>query len=152
MKVKVPYGKNAAKTAQKLLDAAEASDDFDKFAVETTSEDHFLVPEEVAEAAGLKYEADATDEPSTEDEPLVPAGSGIPDSADPETKSPEGTGEDANNADPDAAKAPSKNASRDDWVAYARQVGGEDVEADTKSKDEGGLSRDELAAKYGSKE
>lgn len=43
---------------------------------------------------------------------------------------------------------PAGNASRDDWAAYAASKGA--PEEDTKPVDQGGLSRDDLRAKYGS--
>jgi hypothetical protein len=43
---------------------------------------------------------------------------------------------------------PAGNASRDDWAAYAATKGA--PEEETRAQDEGGLSRDDLRAKYGS--
>lgn len=43
--------------------------------------------------------------------------------------------------------APAGNASRDDWAAYATSKGA--TQEETKPVDEGGLSRDDLRAKYG---
>lgn len=43
---------------------------------------------------------------------------------------------------------PAGNASRDDWAAYAASKGA--PEDETKPVDQGGLSRDDLRAKYGS--
>lgn len=43
--------------------------------------------------------------------------------------------------------APAGNASRDDWAAYATSKGA--PEEETRPVDEGGLSRDDLRAKYG---
>lgn len=44
---------------------------------------------------------------------------------------------------------PDGNASRDEWVAYAKSKGA--PEDETKPKDDGGLGRDALREKYGSK-
>lgn len=44
--------------------------------------------------------------------------------------------------------APNGRSSREDWAAYATTKGAPDEE--TKPVDEGGLSRDDLRAKYGS--
>jgi hypothetical protein len=48
---------------------------------------------------------------------------------------------------PAGSVKPAGNASRDDWVAYASGMGA--PEEDTKPVDQGGLSRDDLRAKYG---
>lgn len=53
--VKVQYGDKPAETAQKLLDAAEALDQ-DASVVETTSDGVFLVPEDVADEAGVDFD------------------------------------------------------------------------------------------------
>lgn len=79
--VKVKYGDNAAGVASQLL-AAARSLDLETSVVQTTSDGVFLVPEEVADAAGLSYElADETGEQDVQDELLaddesveVPAG------------------------------------------------------------------------------
>lgn len=48
----------------------------------------------------------------------------------------------------DESGEPSKNASRDAWVDFARENGASEEEL--VSPEDGGLKRDELAAKYGS--
>jgi hypothetical protein len=56
-------------------------------------------------------------------------------------------------APPEGSKAPAgsvkpaKNASRDDWAVYAASQGA--PEEETKPVDQGGMSRDDLRAKYG---
>lgn len=186
MQVKVNYSAKPAAVARKLLDAAEALE-LEPGVVATSSEG-FLVPEEVAEEAGLAYEGDAADQDEDEDEdagePEQPTGRQLrvddhgrltPDAdADPDEDADaqpsqgdtggqdgqdgpqDGPAADEGTREPDEApkapEAPSRGAARALWVDYARQVGGDDVEADTRDKNNGGLSRDQLADKYGSKE
>lgn len=62
-KVQVAYSDTPAKVANSLLDAA-AELDLDPGVVETTSDNVFLVPKEVAEKAGIEV-IEAEDEVST---------------------------------------------------------------------------------------
>ena len=55
-KVRVPYGDSAKDTATLLLAAVEEDKDLDPSVVEVSSLGGFLVPEEVAKSAGVKYE------------------------------------------------------------------------------------------------
>jgi hypothetical protein len=67
--VEVPYGDSATDTAVLLLAAAEELD-LDP-AVVKSQEGHFLVPEEVAEKAGVDYHGDE-DEAAPEPPPEEP--------------------------------------------------------------------------------
>jgi hypothetical protein len=72
--VKVKYGDNAAGVASQLL-AAARSLDLETSVVQTTSDGVFLVPEEVADEAGLSYEHEDTEpveEKVGEDTPIDP--------------------------------------------------------------------------------
>ncbi len=53
----------------------------------------------------------------------------------------------AENSSVAATGKPAGNASRDDWAAYAAATGA--PQDDTRPVDQGGLSRDDLRAKYG---
>jgi hypothetical protein len=57
-KVFVPYGDSASDTAVLLLDAAESNDDFTQDDVGTT-DGGFVVDEELAKKAGVKYDGEA---------------------------------------------------------------------------------------------
>jgi hypothetical protein len=70
-KKQVPYGDDPAKTATLLLAAADDLD-LDPGVVETTSDQVFKVPAEVAEKAGLETVEDAeAEEADTPEEPPV---------------------------------------------------------------------------------
>lgn len=70
--VTVGYGEKAAETAQKLLDAAEGLD-LDAGVVRTTTDRSggFLVPEEVADKAGVSYEKDDSDDEEESEDPVA---------------------------------------------------------------------------------
>lgn len=69
--VEVPFGDNPSETATLLLAAAEESEEFDQRVV-GTGVGVFIVPEEIAKAAGLsqsEQEPEPEPEPEPESEP-----------------------------------------------------------------------------------
>lgn len=83
--VEVKYGDDAAGTASRLLSAARALD-LETSVVRTTSDNVFLVPEEVADEAGFSYDIVELDEAPEDDE-----GSNDTDDQDDATEVPAGT-------------------------------------------------------------
>jgi len=67
----VKYGDDAEKTAVLLLEAAEKAG-ADASVVRTTSDGEFIVPEEIADAAGVEYEVDDSDDDGDGDEDEAP--------------------------------------------------------------------------------
>lgn len=101
--VRVAYGEDRGKTATLLLAAAEETEGYEADAVQVSSYGGFLVPEEIAKAAGLDYEEEgaAMGHVYSEDEVAEAEKSGVetPDGFDEETqtgyKAPEGDDEPA---------------------------------------------------------
>lgn len=70
--VEVPFGDDASETATLLLAAAEDLE-LDPHVVKTTGDQRFVVPQEVADKAGVKYdEEDSGQEQAADEEPDKP--------------------------------------------------------------------------------
>jgi hypothetical protein len=105
--VRVPFGDSAADTATLLLEAVEKKDQ-DPSVVTTSSYGGFLVPEEIAKAAGVDYEDPAEAQGHLYSEKQVKAAAKEPVAMGDQDPAPEG--DEADKPRRAARKAPAKKA------------------------------------------